>query len=81
MDCQKFLEEFSDFIDGQSTIGVREAIEEHIALCKKCEVLYNSTQRTLKIIGDNSEQTFELPAEVSARLYDRLRTRQKELQK
>jgi len=81
MDCRKFLEEFSDFIDGQSTIGVREAIEEHIALCKKCEVLYNSTQRTLKIIGDNSEQTFELPAEVSARLYDRLRTRLKELQK
>ena len=81
MDCRKFLEEFSDFIDGQSTVGVREAIEEHIALCKKCEVLYNSTQRTLKIIGDHSEQTFELPADVSARLYDRLRTRLKELQK
>jgi len=81
MDCRKFLEEFSDFIDGQSTIGVREAIQEHIALCKKCEVLYNSTQRTLKIIGDNSEQTFELPADVSTRLYDRLRIRLKELQK
>jgi predicted anti-sigma-YlaC factor YlaD len=81
MDCRKFLEEFSDFIDGQSTIGVREAIEEHLALCKKCEVLYNSTQRTLKIIGDNSEQTFELPTDVSTRLYDRLRTRLKELQK
>ena len=80
MDCRKFLEEFSDFIDGQSTIGVREAIEEHIALCKKCEVLYNSTQRTLKIVGDHSEQTFELPAEVSARLYDRVRTRLKELE-
>jgi len=81
MDCQKFLEEFSDFIDGQSTVGVREAIQEHIALCKKCEVLYNSTQRTLRIVCDHSEQTFELPADVSARLYARLRTRLKELQK
>ena len=81
MDCRKFLEEFSDFIDGQSTIGIREAIQEHIALCKKCEVLYNSTQRTLRIVGDYSEQTFELPADASARLYARLRTRLKELQK
>jgi predicted anti-sigma-YlaC factor YlaD len=81
MDCRKFLEELSDFIDGQSTIGIREAIQEHIALCKKCEVLYSSTQRTLRIVGDHSEETFELPADASARLYDRLRTRLKELEK
>jgi predicted anti-sigma-YlaC factor YlaD len=81
MDCRKFLEEFSEYIDGESSAGIRQAIEEHIAFCRKCEVIYSSTRRTLQIVGDCSEQTFELPPEVSNRLYARVRARLKDLQK
>lgn len=81
MDCRQFLEEFSGFIDGESTIGIREAIEEHLAFCRKCEVIYNSTKRTLQIVTDCADQTYDIPSDVSARLHDRVRARLKEFEK
>ncbi len=76
MDCLQFLEELSDYVEGEVSQGLKEALQEHLAFCHKCEVLYNSTRHTLEIISDCN--TFELPQEVSVRLYARLRARLKE---
>ncbi len=75
MDCRQFLEELSNYLDGEVTAGIREAVQEHIAFCHKCEVIYNSTRRTLEIITDCGQQTYVLPEDVSQRLYARLRAR------
>jgi len=72
MDCRQFLEEMSNYVDGEVSVGIREAIQEHLAFCHKCEVLYNSTQKTIQIVSDCREETFPLPDDVSARLYARL---------
>lgn len=78
MDCRQFLEELSSYLEGEMTTGLREAVEEHMAFCHKCEVIYNSTRQTLQIVADCCEESFEFPQEVSVRLYARLRTRFKQ---
>jgi predicted anti-sigma-YlaC factor YlaD len=78
MDCRQFLQELPDYMDGDAAIGIKEAIQEHLAFCRKCEVLYNSTQKTVQIVSDYSQATFELPEDASARLYSRLQERLKQ---
>lgn len=75
MDCKQFLEEMSNYVDGEVSVGIREAVQEHLAFCHKCEVIYNSTRRTLEIVSDCTTEAFSLPADVSDRLYARLRER------
>lgn len=78
MDCRQLLEELSNYMDGEATVGLREAIQEHLAFCHKCEVIYNSTRLTLEIVSECCEETFELPREVSDRLHTRLMERLKQ---
>ena len=49
---------------------MRKALEEHIARCRRCRVVLDTTRRTLKIVLD--AEPFEVPLAVSARLYTRL---------
>ncbi len=77
MDCREFLEQISNYMDGEGSIGLKEAIQEHIAFCHKCEVIYNSTKLTLEIVSDCRQETYALPQDVSARLYARLREKLK----
>lgn len=79
MDCRQFLEELSDYIDGAVPAAVREAILEHTALCRKCQVLYDSTRHTLEIVTAHSHEAYEIPEPVSERLYSRLRARMAKL--
>lgn len=79
MDCRRFLEELSNYIDGDVSEGVREAVLEHTAFCRKCEVLYNSTRRTLEIVTGCGADAYGLPEAASRRLYSRLRSRLGEL--
>lgn len=75
MDCRQVLEELSTYMEGEGSQGLKEALQEHLAFCHKCEVIFNSTKRTLEIVADC--ETFELPQEVSTRLYERLHARLK----
>ncbi len=75
MDCRQVLEELANYVDGEVSVGLKEALQEHLAFCHKCEVVYNSTRRTLQIVSCTS--TFELPEDVSVRLYAKLRARLK----
>jgi len=77
MDCRQFLDELSDYLDNEATAGIREAVQEHIAFCHKCEVIYNSTRRTVEIVSECGQQAYALPEDVSERLYTRLRARLK----
>jgi len=79
MDCRQFLEELSECIDGAVPAAIREAILEHTALCRKCQVLYNSTRHTLEIVTAHGHETYQIPEPVSERLYSRLRARRAKL--
>jgi anti-sigma factor RsiW len=74
--CDEFFAEFGDYLDNRIPPEVRKELEEHLAQCRACHVLYDSTLKTVKIVTDSS--SFELPAGVSDRIIDRVMAKLKE---
>jgi predicted anti-sigma-YlaC factor YlaD len=70
MDCKEVLANMSCHIDGDGSAELRKAIEEHIARCRRCRVVFDTTGQMLRIVTDT--EPFEVPLAVSARLYNRL---------
>ena len=70
MDCAKARQELSNYLEGEVTAEVQRAIDEHLAHCRCCQVIFDTTRRTLRIVSDSGP--FEIPLEVRARLHARL---------
>jgi predicted anti-sigma-YlaC factor YlaD len=70
MDCKEVLANMSCYIDGDGSAELRKALEEHIASCRRCRVVFDTTGQMLKIVTD--AEPFEVPLAISARLYNRL---------
>ena len=68
--CKEVLANLSEYIDGEGSEELRQAIESHISWCRRCHVVFDTTGRALKIVLD--AEPFEVPLAVSARLYTRL---------
>ncbi len=70
MDCKEVLANLSSYVEGDVSAELRTALEEHIAKCRRCRVVFDTTGKALKIVLD--VEPFEVPLAVSARLYARL---------
>ena len=70
LNCKEVLENLSCYIDGDGALDLRQSIEHHLAHCRRCRVVVDTTQRTMKIVLD--ADPFEVPLAVSARLYARI---------
>ena len=58
--CSDFVSEIGNLFDGEVSPDLRQQLEAHLASCKACTVVYDSTRHTIRILGDT--QTFELSA-------------------
>jgi anti-sigma factor (TIGR02949 family) len=72
LDCKHVWAQVSEYIDGSVTAEMREAIERHLANCRHCSAIYDSTRNILVLVGD--ERTFEVPTGFGDRLHNRLQT-------
>ena len=70
LDCQHVWDQISNYIEGEVSEELREAIDEHLAHCRHCAAVLDSTRNILYLIAD--DRTFELPAGYSVRLHERL---------
>jgi anti-sigma factor RsiW len=70
LNCKHVWAQVSDYIDGSVTPEMREAIEQHLAHCRHCSAVLDSTRNILVLIGD--ERTFEVPVGFAERLHHRL---------
>ena len=70
LDCQHVWDQISNYIEGEVPEELREAIDAHLAHCRHCAAVLDSTRNILYLIAD--DRTFELPAGYSARLHERL---------
>jgi hypothetical protein len=61
--CDEFFAEFGDYLDGRVAPEVRRELELHLSQCRVCNVLYDSTCQTVKIVTESG--SFELPENVS----------------
>lgn len=68
--CQSFLDDLSDYIDGDVAEEIRVTFEAHLAKCPNCWVVFDETQRTVEIV-----QRFDchpMPEEIKDRLLQTL---------
>ena len=70
MSCQEVLANLSSYVDEECSAELRQLLEEHVAWCRRCRVVFDTTGRMLKIVRD--AEPYEVPLAVSARLYARL---------
>lgn len=70
LDCKHVWKQISNYIDGSVPPELREQIETHLANCRHCAAVLDSTRNILVLVAD--ERTFELPVGFSERLHARL---------
>jgi len=68
--CDEFFAEFGDYLENRVPPEVRQELELHLSQCRACHVLYDSTEKTVKIVTDS--RSFELPQSVSDPIIDRV---------
>ncbi len=71
LDCRQVLAELSNYLDGEVLPEVKQALEQHLAKCHRCALVYDTTRRTLKIVTESGP--FEIPLDFSSRLQARVR--------
>lgn len=73
MTCTEFLALLDDLIDGTVSPQVRADLEEHLHTCDHCEVVYNTTRKTIQIYRSN--ELYELPDSLRDRLHSAIMAR------
>ncbi|HYV17994.1 MAG TPA: zf-HC2 domain-containing protein [Verrucomicrobiae bacterium] len=66
MNCRHLLDALSDYLDDQAAASLRADLEAHLAECRSCTVIVETSRRTLRIVTDVG--SFEIPDELSERL-------------
>jgi anti-sigma factor RsiW len=65
--CKEFLVLLDDLIDGTVAPETRAELEAHLGRCPHCEVIFNTTRKTIEIY--RSHEIYDLPAGLRERLH------------
>lgn len=68
--CKHVWAQVSGYIDGTVSTEERAAIEQHLAGCRHCSAVMDSTRNILVLVGD--ARTFTVPVGFGDRLHHRL---------
>lgn len=68
--CRDVWREISNYLDDDISPDMRAELEAHLANCRHCAALIDSTRNVLLLIAD--ERVFSLPIGFSERLRKRL---------
>jgi N-glycosylase/DNA lyase len=68
--CEEFFAEFADYMENQVSPEVRKELNLHLSQCRACQVLYDSSLKTIKIVTESG--SFELSHSVSDAIVDRV---------
>jgi predicted anti-sigma-YlaC factor YlaD len=52
LDCKQALAELSNYLDDDVSSQFRRALEQHLAVCHRCSIVFDTTRKTLKIVSD-----------------------------
>lgn len=67
MTCTEFLAILDEVIDQSIAAETRAQIEQHMHDCEHCEVVFNTTRKTIEIYRSN--ELYELPDPLRERLH------------
>jgi len=71
--CQDFITELGNLLDDDLAVEVRESLQAHLAHCQSCQVLYDSTRKTLRIVTESG--SFEYPEPIAEPLVTKIMDR------
>ena len=71
--CHDFITELGNLLDDDVAVEIRAQLETHLAHCNTCQVLYDSTRKTLRIITDSG--SFEYPEPIAEPLVNKIMER------
>ena len=57
--CADFMADLASYMDGDAAEDIRLQIEAHLAHCQTCQVVLDSTRKTLSVVTESG--SFELP--------------------
>jgi len=73
--CRDFITELGNLLDDDIALEIREQLESHLAHCNSCQVLYDSTRKTLRIVTESG--SFEYAGPIAeplvSKIMDRIR--------
>lgn len=64
--CKDFLNELSEYLDDCVDPDLRANLERHVSECPNCWVIFDTTQKTLKVYKGLEPQT--IPEDIHSRL-------------
>ncbi len=73
INCETLLGSLSDYIDGELGAELCREIEKHLAGCENCQVVLNTTRRTIDLVRSPAGAAEDLPEAVRARLFKSLK--------
>lgn len=73
--CKQFLQELNDFLDETLDPNIRAELQRHVSECPNCWVVYNTTEKTLKVFKGMEPK--EVPEHIRTRLMDALERKMK----
>ena len=73
MECQDVFRRISDYLDGDLDAELKRAIEAHACGCRHCEVVVDTTRKTIELYCDS--RVVVLPLQVRERLHAVLQQR------
>lgn len=69
--CREYLNQISDYVDGELSSEVCASLESHLKECENCRVVVNTLRKTIDLYHDTAEND-ALPLKVRSRLFARL---------
>ena len=57
--CADFMAEIGNYLEGEAAAEVRLQLEEHLAHCVICQVVVDSSRKTIQIVTESG--SFDLP--------------------
>jgi anti-sigma factor RsiW len=70
--CRELLGQLNDYVDGELAAELCRDLEQHMADCSDCQVVFDTLTKTIALYHTLDDTTAELPPDVEARLLRRL---------
>jgi predicted anti-sigma-YlaC factor YlaD len=68
--CEQVRTVLGDYLDDILPSDIRHELDQHLAECRTCQVIFDTTRQTVRIVSDIG--SCELPAAISERLVRRI---------
>jgi formate hydrogenlyase transcriptional activator len=80
LSCAEFLTEFGEYLEDAADPDLRARLEEHLHECKTCQVIMDSTRKTIQFVTDSESFCLAGGAvePLVSRVMARIRTKQQE---